>query len=73
MSRLLLKYIYTFKCSIIIFIGEEFDDSSDPNNDGKIYIFYGYLVTSILVAIAGCGWIFITWVNILDPIRESHR
>jgi len=54
-------------------LGEDDDQNSEINNDGKIYIFYGYLVPAVLIAIFGCLWIYITCARILEPIRESHR
>ena len=31
------------------------------------------MVPAIMIAIVGCGWIFITFVKVLDPIRENNR
>ena len=64
-----LKY---YLLSHLHFIGEKEDENPDINDDGKIYIFYGYLIPAVLVAIVGCAWIYITFAKILDPIREKH-
>jgi len=52
--------------------GEEEESNVEQNEEGKKYIFYGYLVPAIMIAIVGCGWIFITFVKVLDPIRENN-
>ena len=47
-------------------------DDGVADDDGKIYIFYGFLVTAGITILVGIFWVYLTIVKVLDPIREDN-
>lgn len=56
--------------------GEEAIDGSGDDGvadeEGKIYIFYGFLTCACITLLVGLFWVYLTVVKVLDPIREDN-
>ena len=47
-------------------------DDGVADEEGKIFIFYGFLVTACITMLVGLFWVYLTIVKVLDPIREDN-
>ena len=49
------------------------DDPTEISPESKMYIFYGFLVTSGFSLIVGCFWVYLTIVDVLSQIKTEHQ
>ena len=47
-------------------------DDDGVDDEGKIYILYGFLVTAGIIFLFGFFWVYLTIFRVLDPIREDN-
>ena len=48
------------------------DDDGVIDDEGQIYIFYGFLATAGIIFLFGFFWVYLTIFRVLDPIREDN-